>query len=57
MAALRDLPAAQRDVVVMRIVLGLSAEETAQHLSTTPGAVRVTQHRAPARLRRLLPPE
>ncbi|WP_379626049.1 hypothetical protein [Pseudonocardia sp. GCM10023141] len=41
----------------MRIVLGLSAEETAQHLSTTPGAVRVTQHRAPARLRRLLPPE
>jgi RNA polymerase sigma-70 factor (ECF subfamily) len=48
---LRALPAGQRDVIVMRILLGLSAEETALRLGTTPGAVRVAQHRALARLR------
>jgi RNA polymerase sigma-70 factor, ECF subfamily len=51
MADLRALPAHQQDVIVMRILLGLSAEETALRLGSTPGAIRVTQHRALARLR------
>lgn len=41
----------QRDVLVLRIVVGLSAEETAGVVRSTPGAVRVTQHRALNRLR------
>jgi RNA polymerase sigma-70 factor, ECF subfamily len=49
--ALEPLTTAQRDVLVLRIVLGLSTERTAQHLGTTPGAVRVVQHTALARLR------
>jgi len=51
LADLRELPAHQQDVIVMRILLGLSAEETARRLGSTPVAVRVTQHRALARLR------
>lgn len=43
-----------REVLVLRIVLGLSSHETARCLGTTPGAVRVTQHRALGRLRCLL---
>jgi RNA polymerase sigma-70 factor, ECF subfamily len=42
----------QREVLVLRIAVGLSAEETAQVVGSTPGAVRVTQHRALNRLRR-----
>lgn len=41
----------QREVIVLRIAVGLSAEETAQAVRSTPGAVRVTQHRALSRLR------
>lgn len=41
----------QRDVLVLRIAVGLSAEETAKAVGSTPGAVRVTQHRALIRLR------
>ena len=41
----------QREVIVLRIAVGLSAEETAQSVRSTPGAVRVTQHRALTRLR------
>lgn len=44
--ALERLPRGQRDVLVLRVLLGCSAEETAEHLGTTPGAVRVAQHRA-----------
>jgi RNA polymerase sigma-70 factor (ECF subfamily) len=44
----------QRDVVILRIAVGLSAEEAAQALGSTPGAVRVTQHRALNRLRDLV---
>lgn len=40
------LPPRQREVLILRIVMGLSAEETAQLVNSTPGAVRVTQHRA-----------
>ena len=41
----------QRKVLVLRIAVGLSAEETAHELGTSPGAIRVTQHRALTRLR------
>lgn len=41
----------QREVLVLRIAVGLSAEETAIAVRSTPGAVRVTQHRALNRLR------
>ena len=41
----------QRETLVLRIALGLSAAETAQAVQSTPGAVRVLQHRALARLR------
>jgi RNA polymerase sigma-70 factor, ECF subfamily len=41
----------QREVLILRIAVGLSAEETAEAVGSTPGAVRVTQHRALNRLR------
>lgn len=47
----------QREVLVLRIAVGLSAEETAVAVSSTPGAVRVTQHRALNRLRAALGPD
>jgi RNA polymerase sigma-70 factor (ECF subfamily) len=49
--SLRQLPAKQRDVLVLRILMGFSAERTAEMLGTTPGAVRVAQHKALARVR------
>lgn len=48
---LKVLPAKQREILVLRVVVGLSAEETAEAVGSTPGAVRVAQHRALARLR------
>lgn len=42
----------QRDILHMRIVMGLSALETAQALDTTAEAIRVAQHRALNRLRK-----
>jgi RNA polymerase sigma-70 factor (ECF subfamily) len=52
---LKVLPAKQREIVVLRVVVGLSAEETAEAVGSTPGAVRVAQHRALIRLRAALP--
>lgn len=48
---LGTLPEKQREILVLRIVAGLSAEETAEAVGSTPGAVRVAQHRALAQLR------
>jgi RNA polymerase sigma-70 factor, ECF subfamily len=48
---LHRLTPRQREVLVLRVVAGLSAEEVAQIVGSTPGAVRVTQHRALNRLR------
>ena len=45
------LPEKQREILNLRIVVGLSAEETAEAVGSTPGAVRVAQHRALARLK------
>ncbi len=45
----------QRDVLVLRVILGFSAEETAHALGmASAGAVRVTQHRALNELRKVL---
>ncbi|ASR02506.1 sigma-70 family RNA polymerase sigma factor [Gordonia rubripertincta] len=52
MRALLDiLPEKQREVLVLRLVVGMSAEETAQMIGSTAGAVRVAQHRALAKLK------
>jgi RNA polymerase sigma-70 factor (ECF subfamily) len=45
------LPEKQREVLILRVVVGMSAEETAEAVGSTPGAVRVAQHRALARLK------
>lgn len=45
------LPHHLRELLVMRVAVGLSAEETGRALGMSPGAVRVAQHRALARLR------
>ena len=39
---------------MLRLAVGASAEETAEAIKSTPGAVRVTQHRALLRLRRII---
>jgi RNA polymerase sigma-70 factor (ECF subfamily) len=44
----------QREVLVLRVAGGLDSEETAVATGSTPVTVRVTQHRALARLRRHL---
>ncbi len=54
---LDTLPDKQREILVLRVVVGLSAEETAEAVGSTPGAVRVAQHRALARLRKSMPEE
>jgi RNA polymerase sigma-70 factor, ECF subfamily len=45
------LPEKQREILILRVVVGMSAEETAEAVGSTPGAVRVAQHRALARLK------
>ncbi len=47
------LPPAHRDLLLLRVVNGMSAEETGAVLGMSAGAVRVAQHRALARLRSL----
>jgi RNA polymerase sigma-70 factor, ECF subfamily len=52
-ALLARLPGHLRELVILRVVTGLSAEETGNVLGMSAGAVRVAQHRALARLRAL----
>ena len=47
------LPPTQRELLILRVAVGLSAEETGSALGMSSGAVRVAQHRALARLRAL----
>jgi RNA polymerase sigma-70 factor (ECF subfamily) len=54
-ALLDELPEKQREILVLRIVVGLSAEETAEIVGASAGAVRVAQHRALTRLRKTAP--
>jgi RNA polymerase sigma-70 factor (ECF subfamily) len=50
---LDELPTHHREILVLRIALGMSAVETAHAVGSTAGAVRVMQHRALSRLREL----
>ncbi len=53
-ALLATLPDQQRELLTLRVAVGLSAQETAEALGMTAGAVRVAQHRALNRLRKLM---
>ncbi|MCM6775671.1 RNA polymerase sigma factor ShbA [Nocardia sp. CDC159] len=55
-ALIETLPPTQRHIVYLRVVAGLSADEVAARLGTSPGAVRTAQHRALSRLRAELSP-
>lgn len=50
-ALLGRLPVQQRELLVLRVLAGLSAQETGNELGMSAGAVRVAQHRALNRLR------
>ena len=50
-ALLDRLPEAQRELLTLRVMAGLSAEDTGAALGMSAGAVRVAQHRALAKLR------
>jgi RNA polymerase sigma-70 factor, ECF subfamily len=50
---LAALPENLRELLLLRVAVGMSAEETGRALGMTPGAVRVAQHRAMQRLRAL----
>jgi RNA polymerase sigma-70 factor, ECF subfamily len=56
-ALLARLPPHQQELIVLRVLTGLSAEETGSALGMSPGAVRVAQHRALARLRAIVAEE
>jgi RNA polymerase sigma factor (sigma-70 family) len=51
LAALKSLPERQRQVVALRIILGLSGEQTAAELDISSSTVGVHLHRALAALR------
>ncbi|MDO5031246.1 sigma-70 family RNA polymerase sigma factor [Corynebacterium sp.] len=53
-ALLDTLSDKARNIIILRVFVGLSAEETAEIVDSTPGAVRVAQHRALAQLRKTL---
>jgi RNA polymerase sigma-70 factor (ECF subfamily) len=50
-AAMAALPEAQREILRLRLVEGLAADEVAERLSMTVSAVRLAQHRALQALR------
>jgi RNA polymerase sigma-70 factor (ECF subfamily) len=52
-ALLETLPEDQRELLLLRVAAGLSAEETGGVLGMSPGAVRVAQHRALNKLREI----
>lgn len=53
-ALLATLPEQQRELLTLRVAVGLSAQETAEAMGMTAGAVRVAQHRALNRLRGMM---
>lgn len=53
-AAFDRLDEYDRDVLHLRVIAGLSSEEVAVVLETSPGAVRMAQSRALGRLRQLM---
>jgi RNA polymerase sigma factor (sigma-70 family) len=55
LAALRRLPARQREVIALRVFLDLDIETIARQLDIAPATVRVHLSRAVAALRQLVP--
>jgi RNA polymerase sigma-70 factor (ECF subfamily) len=53
-AAVRELPEAQRDVILLRFASGLSVAETAEALGKQQTNVKVLQHKGIQRLKRML---
>jgi RNA polymerase sigma-70 factor, ECF subfamily len=51
---LAALPETARELLILRVAVGLSAEETGRAMNMTAGAVRVAQHRAMQRLRSMI---
>ena len=54
--ATEQLPDAQREVIVMRFAVGLSIAETAKALGKREGNIKALQHKAVAKLQKLLIP-
>jgi RNA polymerase sigma-70 factor, ECF subfamily len=54
LALMQQLPSQQREILTLRVAVGLSTEETGAALGMSPGAVRVAQHRALGKLRALM---
>jgi RNA polymerase sigma-70 factor (ECF subfamily) len=54
LALMQQLPAQQREILTLRVAVGLSTEETGAALGMSPGAIRVAQHRALGKLRVLM---
>ena len=54
MSMLATLPPAQREILTLRVALGMSTEDTAAAVGMSVGAVRVAQHRALIKLRSLM---
>jgi RNA polymerase sigma-70 factor, ECF subfamily len=51
---MRRLPGQQREILTLRVAVGMSTDETAAALGMSTGAVRVAQHRALTRLRAMI---
>jgi len=51
------LPDAQREVIVLRFAVGLSVAETAKALGKREGNIKALQHKAVAKLQKLLVPQ
>lgn len=51
-ALLDTLSERAREIIILRVFVGLSADDTADVVGSTPGAVRVAQHRALSQLRK-----
>ncbi len=54
LAAIRSLPEAYRETLILRLVEGMSGPEIAARTGLTPGSVRVNLHRGMAKLREIL---
>lgn len=54
MSLIRTLPTHHQEILVLRVAVGMSTEETAAALGMSAGAIRVAQHRALTRLRQLM---
>lgn len=54
LSLLKKLPEAQREILTLRVAVGLSTEETAAAVGMSVGAVRVAQHRALTKLRTMM---